>query len=534
MFKKTVNELFRCKGSRLFVILMSVNYALSCVMPALNGGFVDFLVTNRDPSRVVWFAAFVASIGISASFMSYAMGVNVSRVILEMTTRLMGATCESFERGPLEKGEQADSSYTTQRVYADSNAVSSFVVNNFLTIGLNNVLIVFIFIILFSINPVFLALSTCSLGAYFILFRVLKKPLYNSSLANKEGLSKLFASVSGELSQLFDIKCDGAYDQSARTLKGIFEGYYPIYMKASRVSNLATSSDGLISSVFRGALLVISGMEILNGRMSIGEFTMVNSYYSMAFGCFKYYLNYFKSYQDARASFDRLEALSEGAEDRGTISVGHVESISLSNIAYRYAGKPYLYRDLSVEVERGKTYAITGPNGCGKSTFLKVLLGLYSAGGHRTLGSVPYEELDMETIRHDLFAVCPQKLFIPNETVEHYLERASIRGTGEHLCELVPSFCRTVESLKGKNCRDLSGGEYRKLRIISALCRQPEVLVFDEPTNDLDEESRREFTEYVSRNPFNQLILVVSHDQDLILACDKKLDLNFDSKDGQC
>lgn len=104
MFKKTVNELSRCKGSRLFVILMSVNYAHSCVMPALNGGFVDFLVTNRDPSRVVWFAAFVASIGISASFMSYAMGVNVSRVILEMTTRLMGATCESFERGPLEKG----------------------------------------------------------------------------------------------------------------------------------------------------------------------------------------------------------------------------------------------------------------------------------------------------------------------------------------------------------------------------------------------------------------------------------------------
>ena len=56
------------------MILMSVNYAHSCVMPALNGGFVDFLVTNRDPSRVVWFAAFVASIGISASFMSYAMG----------------------------------------------------------------------------------------------------------------------------------------------------------------------------------------------------------------------------------------------------------------------------------------------------------------------------------------------------------------------------------------------------------------------------------------------------------------------------
>lgn len=63
MFKKTVHELFRCKGSRLFVILMLVNFALSCVMPALNGGFVDFLVTNRDPSRVVWFAAFVAGIG---------------------------------------------------------------------------------------------------------------------------------------------------------------------------------------------------------------------------------------------------------------------------------------------------------------------------------------------------------------------------------------------------------------------------------------------------------------------------------------
>lgn len=81
----------------------------------------------------------------------------------------MGTTCESFERGPLEKGEQADPSYTTQRVYADSNAVSSFVVNNFLTIGLNIVLVVLICIILFSINPVFLVLSACSLVAYFFI-----------------------------------------------------------------------------------------------------------------------------------------------------------------------------------------------------------------------------------------------------------------------------------------------------------------------------------------------------------------------------
>lgn len=56
---------------------------------------------------------------------------------------------------------------------------------------------------------------------------MLKKPLYNSSLANKEGLSKLFASVSGELSQLFDIKCDGAYNQSARTLQRGIRGVLP-------------------------------------------------------------------------------------------------------------------------------------------------------------------------------------------------------------------------------------------------------------------------------------------------------------------
>ena len=147
-------------------------------MPALNGLFVDFLITNKDPSRVVQFAVFVAGVGMSASFMAYLMGVNVSRVILEMTTRIMGSTVSSFERGPLEKAERADASYTTQRIYADSHAVSLFVVNNFLTVGLNTVLIMLICIILLSVNPVFLVLSACSLGVYFVLFRALKKPLY--------------------------------------------------------------------------------------------------------------------------------------------------------------------------------------------------------------------------------------------------------------------------------------------------------------------------------------------------------------------
>ncbi len=502
-------------------------------MPALNGGFVDFLVMNRDPSRVIGFAIFVAGIGISASFMSYAMGVNVSRVVLEMTTRLMGSTVDSFERGPLVKGEKADPSYATQRVYADSSTVSSFVVNNFLTVGLNVVMIVFIAIILFSINPALLMLCACSLGMYFLLFKALKKPLYFSSLANKEGLSKLFSVVGCELSQLFDIKCNGVYDQSGRALKVGFQRYYPTYMKASRVSNLTTSCDGLISSVFRGVLLVISGMEILNGRMSIGEFTMVNSYYSMAFGCFKYFLNYFKSYQDAKASFDRLQAFSEDAEGCGTVSIKHVATISFSNVSYRYAGKPYLYRNIALELEAGKTYALVGPNGCGKTTFLKAILGLYDVEGCRVMGGVPYEELDMEAARRDLFAVCPQKLFAPDEIAASYLEKTSRWGTDKELRELMPKFCRSVESLEGKNCRDLSGGEYRKLRIYAAICKKPEVLILDEPTNDLDVASRLELTEFVRRNPFNQLIVVVSHDQELISACDKKVSFDSNGEEAQ-
>ena len=82
-----------------------------------------------------------------------------------------------------------------------------------------------------------------------------------------------------------------------------------------------------------------------------------------------YWINYFKSYQDARASFDRLGALTEDAEDRGTLTVGHVESISLSNIAYRYAGKPYLYRDLSVDVEREKPMPLPGRTDAAKARF---------------------------------------------------------------------------------------------------------------------------------------------------------------------
>ena len=182
--------------------------------------------------------------------------------------------------------------------------------------------------------------------------------------------------------------------------------------------------------------------------------------------------------------------------------------IEAKAIAKSFDGRP-IVRDFSTRISRGDRIGLVGPNGAGKTTLLKMLIGeLAPDSGIVRLGA----NLEIATLDQKREAVAD------DETLAHYLtdgrgETLVINGEERHVVSWMKDFLFKPESARTP-VRELSGGERARLVLARLLARPANLLVLDEPTNDLDMETLELLQELVAG--FAGTMLLVSHDRDFL------------------
>ncbi len=200
-------------------------------------------------------------------------------------------------------------------------------------------------------------------------------------------------------------------------------------------------------------------------------------------------------------------------------------SIDVREISFRYTDR-WVIQDLSFHVEEGEFWGIIGPNGSGKTTLLKMLYGLFNPQRGKVF--IDGEEL-RRMQRSDIakkIAVVPQdhQIDFPFTSLEVVLMGRSpylgrLQFETRHDFEIAQRAMDLTETLPfaRRPINQLSGGERQRVFIARAVAQEPEVMLFDEPTSNLDINHQVEFYELISRlNSENNLtILTVSHDINL-------------------
>jgi ATP-binding cassette subfamily F protein uup len=181
--------------------------------------------------------------------------------------------------------------------------------------------------------------------------------------------------------------------------------------------------------------------------------------------------------------------------------------IEAKDVLFDYGGRPML-RDFSSTVFRGDRIGLIGPNGSGKTTLLKVLLGeLAPKAGEMRLGSnlqIAYFDQYRATLREDWNAI---------ENVAEGREYVEVGGKSKHIIGYLQDFLFTPERARAPITR-LSGGERNRLLLAKLFAQPSNLLVMDEPTNDLDVETQELLEELLGDYPGT--LLLVSHDRDFL------------------
>lgn len=534
IFRYLLGKMYACKGSKALTAVTFVSFVMTSALPFLNGLFVDFLIYDKSVGLVVRFALLVAVVGAFSVALTYAAEVISMRVTSETAFSVLAGSVFRLEHANLEVVEGMETSYAAQRISADANAMSSFVTTHFLSMFLNGLLAVFVVAVFSYIDPWLILLSSTLMIAYVVLFLRLRGPLYESSLKKKEADSTFFNVVSSQIEQVFDTQLRSDYEGSAMKLKASFGYYLPVVMSTGRVSYLFSSMDGIISTAFQVVILLLAGIRIVQGEMTVGQLTMINAYFAMLLQCAKYYIGFYGQYQDALASYGRIRSIvATPALYEGNLELDHITEVELRGLrrSVRRGTKKELYGGLTHVFRRGVTCAIVGENGSGKSTLLKLLVGLYDSRGAVLYNGCPLSDLNMGRVRQRCIAVVPQTPHATGQPVRDYVaDRVNVEPASvEELLASgsdVPGITRVVIELLDKRCDSLSGGEMRKLSLLLALRRHSDVLILDEPSAGLDVKGEEELVKYIKDNKYYQTIIVMTHDRKLIRASQEAITLN--------
>lgn len=191
-------------------------------------------------------------------------------------------------------------------------------------------------------------------------------------------------------------------------------------------------------------------------------------------------------------------------------------TISLSNGSFSYNEKVNIFHNLNLHLEKGEILSILGPNGCGKTTLLKILIGLYSL----TKGSLDLNEQKSisERKRNSYFGYVPQ---ISDSPVSYSVSQMVLLGRSRFIgtfSKPSPNDFRTVDRilkqvkishLAERAFSSLSGGERQLVLIARALATEARILVLDEPTSALD---------LINQHDTIELIRLLSHDEGLSIV----------------
>ena len=216
--------------------------------------------------------------------------------------------------------------------------------------------------------------------------------------------------------------------------------------------------------------------------------------------------------------------------------------LKLDNVGYRYSDAPkddYVLKDINYEFELGKTYAIRGRSGSGKTTLLSLLSGLEKTSmGHIYYNNQDLAKMNLDKYRNTNIGIVFQSYnLLPHltaaENVILSMDISHIKVENKHkkVIELLNSVGLSEEKGNRRILR-LSGGEQQRVAIARSLSYNPSIILADEPTGNLDQETENDILKIFDdlAHKENKCIIIVTHSKNVANHVDEVLELKKDTK----
>lgn len=496
----------------LLVILSTCLSILGTIIPNISGSFLDKLIEQQSMKPIYNVVVLLFFIGFFQLLLSFVLSI-VGALFTEKLAFVMRK--KSFElllKKELEYAKIFDEKGTNQIIYSDSEVISNFclsIISSLLATGVSILVATFF---MGRLSMIITILIYISLLFYFIFLRILKPYLQSKNLLFKNSYTNYFGIFSDLISNLRVIRLNDKKNESLIIFRKKFDNYLDSVLSYKKVSFSFQSGDLFISVLTQIIIFLIGGKSYTEGNLSIGDITILLAYYNILFGGMKNISGFYTSYVTAKVSLDRLTGIVDYKSFQNAPFLefeGQLNRIELRNVRFSHLGDSKEFT-FSYSFEKGKIYLLNGQNGVGKTTLLNLISSIFSTryNGEILFNDYDIRSLDKDKLIESHISVVPQD---EQYTGGLYLY-LSYQDIGEDIFNLFEKYKLSSE-LDMQEKLNLSGGENRKVSIMTALNKKFDLLILDEPTNQLDGCSKDTLVSYLENIKKDKIIIVSSHDE---------------------
>lgn len=300
------------------------------------------------------------------------------------------------------------------------------------------------------------------------------------------------------------------------------------------------AGNGLFQGLLYTAVLVSGGYFIANGSLEVSDLAVYALYIGIFMNPIDILVNFTEQFQKGYSGFKRfmevIHTTPEIREKRNAVPLVDVKGrITYRNVSFRYEEAARVLNGVNITIDAGKTVALVGPSGGGKTTLCSLVPRFYDVtGGAVLIDGKDVRDVTLKSLR-DAIGIVQQDVYLFGGTIKDNIAYGKPRATDEEIVaaaknanihDFIVSLEHGYDSYVGERGTRLSGGQKQRIAIARVFLKNPKILILDEATSALDNESERYIQASLERLSKNRTTIVVAHRLSTIRNADEIIVIN--------
>ncbi len=487
---------------RLFCLDMLASFFVSVigiVYPIVTRSMLNDLIPNKKYQMIVFAGLTLLALYLIRFWLRYFIQYQGHMMGVRMQAQMRREMFEHLETLPYRFYDNQETGKIMSRMTNDLMDISELAHHGPENLIICSISVIVSFLYLGTINWILTLFIFICIPFMLLVVCALRKKMRDAFMKSRLSIAQINASLESSIS---GIRVTKAFTNAEKE-KEKFEAGNNEFVEARRDAYKAMgqfhSATSFITDVFNVVVLIGGGLFLYAGKIDFGDYSAFIVSVNLFLNPVMTLINFMEQYQSGVTGFERfLEIMAEepeqdapGAVDAGKLS-GEIE---FCDVSYGYNEETDVLKNVNLKIGKGKTFALVGPSGGGKTTICHLIPHFYDVvSGKILLDGKEIHELTMESVRRNI-GIVQQDIYLFNASIRDNILYGRLDATEEEVIEAakranihdyIMSMEKGYDTQIGERGVRLSGGQKQRLSIARVFLKNPSILILDEATSALD------------------------------------------------